>query len=197
MNYKIDYKLMGISWILLIVYLILFFTGNINILDKVGYQTISSLTSESMTGIMIAVTFLGSWISVVIICIICLIIRFKKGLFISLNVSVIWILNYILKNIIERPRPSVTRLVVETGFSFPSAHAMVSFGLFALIFYMLKDKYKTIAILIMIIPVFISITRVYLGVHYTSDVIGGCLMAFTYLCTVIPILKYHKLLPHT
>lgn len=192
-----NYKWVIVSWLLLISYLALFFTGNLNTLDNVGYEAISSLTSENMTGIMIAVTFLGSWVSIVIICVICLVIHFKKGLFISLNVSIIWIINFIIKNIIERPRPSVTRLVVETGFSFPSAHAMVSFGLFALIFYMLKDKYKLLAILIMIIPIFISVTRVYLGVHYTSDVIGGCLFAFTYLCTMIPILKYHKRLPNT
>ncbi|MEG0365486.1 MAG: phosphatase PAP2 family protein [Coprobacillus sp.] len=192
-----NYKWVIVSWLLLISYLALFFTGNLNTLDNVGYEAISSLTSENMTGIMIAVTFLGSWVSIVIICVICLVIHFKKGLFISLNVSIIWIINFIIKNIIERPRPSVTRLVVETGFSFPSAHAMVSFGLFALIFYMLKDKYKLLAILIMIIPIFISVTRVYLGVHYTSDVIGGCLFAFTYLCTMIPILKYHKKLPNT
>lgn len=178
-------------------YLIIYFTGNLNSLDIIGYQLISRLSSESMTGIMLAITFLGSWVSIVIICLICLVISFKKGLFISLNVSLIWIVNFIIKNMVERPRPSVTRLVAETGFSFPSAHAMVSFGLFALICYMLKDKYKIFSILIITIPIFISITRVYLGVHYTSDVIAGCLFALTYLCTVIPILKYHKMLPNT
>lgn len=192
-----NYKGIVISWTLLIGYLILFFTGHLNTLDNFGYQLISSFSSENITGIMLAITFLGSWISIVIICLICLVINFKKGLVISLNVSLIWIINFIIKNIIERPRPNVVRLAVETGFSFPSAHAMVSFGLFALICYMLKDKYKIVSILIMIVPILISITRVYLGVHYTSDVIGGCLFAFAYLCTVIPILKYHKMLPDT
>lgn len=181
------YKSVIISWLILFGYLWIFFQGYLETWDQVIYQFLHSLTSTSVTGMMIAVTFIGSVIGVVIICLICLIADWRKGLFISMNVAFVTLCNMIIKNIIQRPRPSVTHLVIETGYSFPSAHSMVSFALFAMIAYFLWRKHKITAILIMCFPMMIGITRIYLGVHYASDVIGGFLFALAYLCLVISI----------
>ncbi len=186
---------MIVSWVLLIGYLIMFSIGMLDLVDKSSYQFLSTYINDKTTSLVIGITFLGSWISVVTICIICMIIHLKKGLVISVNVAIVWLMNDIIKNIVARARPSVSHLVVETTYSFPSAHAMVSLALFGFIAYFLWNKYKPLSIMIICIPLLIGLTRIYLGVHYTSDVIAGFLFSLTYLCTVIPILKYHKILP--
>lgn len=194
-TYKIKYQYIIISWIILITYLIAFSLGSFTNLDREVYQWLHSFESGAITGLMIAITFLGSTIGVVIICLMSLVAHMKKGFFISLNVAIIAIFNQLIKFIVARPRPTVVHLVKETSYSFPSAHAMVSMALFGMIAYFLWEKHKVMAIFALCIPIMIGITRIYLGVHFTSDVIAGFLFSITYLCTVIPLLKYHKILP--
>ena len=194
-TYKIKFQYMLLSWLILIIYLIAFSLGAFTSLDQQVYQGLQALTSEQLTGIMIVITFLGSTLGIIIICMICLVTHIKKGFFISINVAIVAILNQLIKFIVARPRPDVIHLVKETSYSFPSAHAMASMAVFGMIAYFLWKKHKVIAVLTLSIPILIGITRIYLGVHFTSDVIAGFLFSITYLCTVIPVLKYHKILP--
>lgn len=197
MNYKIKYQYMLISWFLLILYLYIFSKGYLTSVDNAVYHFISSFQSLEITSIMLAITFFGSTVAVVVICLICIIIKRNMGILISLNVALMTICNQIIKYYVARERPSVLRLVVENSYSFPSAHAMVSLTLFGMIAYLLWDQYKIASFLLIILIFFIGVSRIYLGVHYASDVIGGYLFALAYLTTIIPILKYHKILPST
>lgn len=103
-------------------------------------------------------------------------------LFVSLIASVAVV--EVLKHMIDRPRPCevLSGVVwlgnVRVGFSFPSAHTAVSFVL-ASVF---GSAYKRFATALFILATSVGISRVYLGVHYPSDVIGGALIgvAFSY-----------------
>lgn len=187
------YKYIVLSWLILIVYLLMFSQGLFDRVDQNVYSWLISFQSIQFTQIMKTITFLGSWISITLICLICIVIYRKQGLIMSINIVVVSLFNAIIKNIVMRQRPRVIHLVIENGYSFPSAHAMISFALFGWIVYMLYRKSK-LSILLLFIPVMISITRIYLGVHYFSDVMAGMLFAVTYLCSVIPYIKYHKIL---
>ena len=191
-----NYKIIWISIVLLLIYLFVFFSGALSFLDKVAYDSLISFQSTFTTSLMVSITFFGSWIAVVVICIIAMIIRFKKGLFISLNIALVYALNNLIKIIVMRPRPTVVHLVYETGYSFPSGHAMVSFALYILLAYFLWDSYKWLSILFMICPFLIGMTRVYLGVHYITDIIAGYLFAFVYLSVLITSLKENKKFSH-
>ncbi len=185
------YKYSFIACFILLVYLYLFFNGYFESIDIIVYKWIHSYMSSSLTSFMISFTFLGSVIGSIIICIICIVIHIKKGLWISLHVFIVALINVFIKNIVQRERPSFIRLVIEKGYSFPSAHAMASFTLFGFISYFLWKKYKYLSCLMMCFPFLIGITRIYLGVHYFSDVIAGFLFAFAYLSILIPMCQKH------
>ncbi|MEC1386727.1 phosphatase PAP2 family protein [Aerococcus viridans] len=96
----------------------------------------------------------------------------------------------LIKNIIRRTRPSyLTHLVDQGGYSFPSGHAtgaVLAWGTLAfLIWYYFKDKYpKMMPYLIgftIFMVVAISASRLYLGVHYLSDIIAGWSIGATWL----------------
>lgn len=96
-----------------------------------------------------------------------------------------------LKFILQRPRPIEFKIINETGYSFPSGHSMISMAFYGYIIYLIynniKNKYlKTALISILsLLIVMIGISRIYLGVHYTSDVCAGFLVSISYLIIYI------------
>ena len=158
--------------------------------DIIGYKIISTfLIADFTTPIAKFITNFGGAIFLIILTItLFILIKNKKiGLSIILNLIVITGLNQILKNILQRPRPTEYRLIEETGFSFPSGHSMVSMAFYGYLIYLIykyvKNKYlKWISIVLLSILICsIGISRIYLGVHYTSDVLGGFLISLSYL----------------
>lgn len=102
------------------------------------------------------------------------------------------VLNLILKSIFERQRPSLwTQLVHETGFSFPSGHSMASSAFaFALIVVCWHTKWRWLAVgLGLAYMFFVGFTRLYLGVHYPTDVLGGWLVSAVWVL-VVALLAY-------
>lgn len=105
--------------------------------------------------------------------------RLQMALPAGLSAAVSWWLAFILKRVIKRPRPMGQRLVEESDHSFPSFHATSSAAIyvsFALggfsIWPQLWLLWCTIPVLLFLL---IGASRVYLGVHYLSDIIGGWL----------------------
>lgn len=102
----------------------------------------------------------------------------QEALFFALTMALSGILNPALKNIFDRERPTLLRLIDITGFSFPSGHAMGSTAYFGSGIYLLnrlnQGNSKGILIgLCAAMILLISISRVYLGVHYPTDIIAG------------------------
>ena len=158
--------------------------------DIIGYKIISTfLISDFTTPIAKFITNFGGAIFLIILTItLFILIKNKKiGLSIILNLIVITGLNQILKYILQRPRPTEYRLIEETGFSFPSGHSMVSMAFYGYLIYLIykyvknKDLKWISIVLLSILICYIGISRIYLGVHYTSDVLGGFLISLSYL----------------
>ncbi len=165
--------------------------------DSAVYNFIISFKSNFLTNIFKFITFFGSSIPLISICIISfLFIKNKKiPMYISINLVVTAIFNLLLKNIIRRNRPVGYRLVEETGFSFPSGHSMASMAFYGLIIYLVfkyvKNKYTKIALCIFlsILIASIGISRIYLGVHYASDVLAGFMISLSYLTLFTHLIK--------
>lgn len=94
---------------------------------------------------------------------------------------------YALKYGVERPRPEHA-YYLESSFSFPSAHASMSMVLYGMLAVFLMKRFKKmrhqlVVFLFVVLLVFlIGASRIYLDVHYLSDVVGGWLLGGTWLC---------------
>lgn len=154
-------------------------------LDTFIYNIIIKMQSDSVTQIFKAITFLASTKFILCLNIIALIIYIikKRGYLLLIPVNSIFsvVSNNLIKFLIKRPRPNVLRLVTETNYSYPSGHAMISVLFYGTIITLLNRnniKYrKIINIILMLIILLVGVSRIYLGVHYASDIIGGYLIS--------------------
>lgn len=187
---KIRWILLGVCLVLFITVMVFVITENKLYIDDMVYNVIFKLRSNNMNEIVKVITNIGGTIVIGIVTIISLFIfRNKKiNICIILNLLGISILNnLVIKNIVGRDRPSGINIITETGKSFPSGHSAVSMVVYGYLIYLIynyvknkKLKYILIGILSILILV-VGLTRIYLGVHYTSDVIGGYLLGISYL----------------
>lgn len=199
----------NLKWVVLFICLVGFlalaedvFNKEIMNGDIIGYKLISTfLISDFVTPIAKFITNFGGaiFLSIATVMLFLFIKNKKIGLSIISNIVIIAVLNQLLKRILQRPRPTEFRIVEETGYSFPSGHSMVSMAFYGYLIYLIyryiKNKYVkwTLITILSILICLIGISRIYLGVHYTSDVLGGFLLSISYLVIYISSIK--KLLP--
>ena len=163
--------------------------------DNFFYNLIISLKSSITTEIFKVFTYIGGVISTIILIIIMLGIDRKKGIYFLINILVIITLNFILKNIFMRSRPIDINIITETGYSFPSGHTMTAVAAYGLIIYYLyrsnlKKYFRNILVILsLLLAVIIPISRVYLGVHYFSDITVGACISIIWLMIYTEYLK--------
>lgn len=153
--------------------------------------------NDTNTNIFKFITNLGGAFVLIIIAILslCLIRDKKLALTVPLNLVIITILNNVLKYIVQRERPNELRLVNETSYSFPSGHSMISMAFYGYFIYLIykyvKNKYIKSALIALLscLIVLIGFSRIYLGVHYTSDVLSGFVISIAYLILFTSIVK--------
>ena len=196
----------NIKWLALFICIVLVIgiiedvlDNEIGKLDIIGYDFVATyLISDIATPIAKGITQLGGAVFLIVLTIILLIsVKNKKiGLLISLNLMISTLLNQLLKHIIQRPRPTEFRIIDESGYSFPSGHSMVSAAFYGFLIYLIykkvKNKYLKYGLITMLtlLIILIGTSRIYLGVHYTSDVLAGFLISISYLIIFITAIKY-------
>ncbi|MGA4513705.1 phosphatase PAP2 family protein [Staphylococcus caledonicus] len=151
--------------------------------DNEVYEFIYSSESFITTSILLGATKIGEvWAMVCLSLMLVAYLMLKKyrieTLFFVIVMILSSIINPVLKNIFDRERPTLLRLIDITGFSFPSGHAMGSTSFFGSAIFIanrrVSGSYKGVLIgLCALFIMLISISRVYLGVHYPTDVIAG------------------------
>lgn len=158
--------------------------------------------SPILTGMMKGITHLGDPAFVIFICLLLFApskTRRTIALPVSLTVIASGVMNIALKSLFKRERPDILRLINETSYSFPSGHAMVNAALYTmlivLIFRFIVSRPRKIALSAVCIAMILAIgfSRVYLGVHYAGDVLGGWLIGFSVSLLVYTI--WDKYLP--
>jgi len=168
--------------------------------DDAVYKFVSGFMSDGMTGFMKLMTFIGSgWFLTtlaVAIPFFVFILKKKKyyaaALMIPLNIALGSLLNEVLKQIFHRARPEILRLVKVTDYSFPSGHSMNSMIFYGFLAYLImkyaQPRFKyPVALISGLMILLIGTSRVYLGVHYASDVIAGFIIGLAWLAFFIRI----------
>ena len=166
-------------------YLLIYFQI-IQPLDWMIYHLVQNLRCDFMTFFFKLCSTLGSTWFYVLLVVVLMFLKDKKELLIGIHLLIIQGMNRIIKALVKRPRPpQIYHLVKETNYSFPSGHsmsAMIGYGLLVLEVQKSSLKYKkVIEIFLMMMIFLIGLSRIYLGVHYFSDVIGGFLLSLSYL----------------
>ncbi len=109
------------------------------------------------------------------------------GTCVAANLAGALVLNQVLKFIVQRPRPEGFRLIAETGYSFPSGHSMISMAFFGLLVWLIwkygrnRSLARVWCVLLSIVIVMVGVSRIYLGVHYASDVLAGFCVSLIWL----------------
>ena len=163
--------------------------------DKLAFN-LFKIRTPLLTKIFLIITNLGSPYVLIVLTLLSFLLKNKKLSFIITgNLGLITIINQVLKFIVKRPRPSDLFLIVETGYSFPSGHSMVSLSFYGLLIYFIYKYFKNkklkifLITLLSLIIILIGVSRVYLGVHFVSDVISGFLLSLSYLIIFIKVIN--------
>ena len=174
--------------VLTIIFILLWLgtiTGSTDKLDHIIYENIEAIRTDLLTILLLGITELGGIIGLFIILLITVIVlckknKVKEATAITLNLIISTLVYIILKNIFQRERPTTGNILVdEVGFSFPSGHTTNNVAFYFLAIYLVcinvkNKKIRNISCIILtVIPILIAFSRIYLRVHYPTDVIAG------------------------
>jgi undecaprenyl-diphosphatase len=188
--------------LLLFVYMIrrVFFLHNNRFDDKV-FAYLNNHVSEDNNQVMLFFTYLGrhEFLIPANLILIAYFLFFKKHRWYSIKVPAIALsslaLMFGLKHLFDRERPLVPLLEEARGLSFPSGHALMSVTFYGLIIYIVFKGFKntplkwTLISLLLLIILTIGFSRIYLRVHYASDVIAGLCVGLLWLVICVAVLN--------
>jgi undecaprenyl-diphosphatase len=195
---------LGISFVFL--FILIFLTNEIVLdnqtdFDLSVFKFLDRFKTPTITEVLIFFTFFGSinFLMPAYILLSLYFIFFKKNNIRSFNIVAIGIssglLLHLIKNIFQRHRPPNPLIANVGGFSFPSGHSFSSFTFVGVLIYMLWETRANVYLkcagtaILFVLAAIIAFSRVYLQVHYASDVIAGFCLSFVWLALCIFILK--------
>ena len=157
-----------------------------------------SLRCPAVTGLAVVITTLANKNVIIGICLVLLIVpktRLTFGVPLSAGALGLILLNSLIKILVERSRPEVLHLVTEHGFSFPSGHSITSLFFYGLAIWLVwryvdnRTAKRVLTVLLSIPTLLIGPTRIYLGVHFPTDVLAAWCLAFVAIIIVIEIIN--------
>lgn len=166
---------------------------------------ITSFRSDNLTSYFKFVTDVGDTLGYLAVLLISAILfntffkNWKYVLQLLIVLSLALSSNLILKQLINRQRPTLEHLVTVKTLSYPSGHAMTAMAFYGFFIYLILKFKINKAFKFAIISVFtvlilsIGISRIYLGVHFPSDIIGGFVAGFIWVVFCILILNLFKI----
>ena len=160
--------------------------------DQNVFKWIAPYISPGLTGFMSFITFLGKHdLLIPLNILLILFFIYRKERWFATRIAALslssLLLMFTLKLFFQRARPDLPVIGDVSGFSFPSGHALISVVFYGLFIHMIWHEIKTkwlrnvLIVLLSIIILLIAFSRIYLRVHYASDVIAGIAVGFIWL----------------
>lgn len=189
-----------VIWLVLLIIFLIIMLGILfnktTSIDNYVYNLVASNITNNKTTFFKVITFFGSTKFIVTLCAIFLLLfLLLKNKWIGINICLALItstlVNNIVKIIIRRPRPEVTKLVIEHSYSFPSGHTMAATMMYGILMYYVLNsklnKYLKLLICILLggLVILVGISRIYLGAHYFTDVVAGIVLSSLLLLVII------------
>lgn len=196
---------MILFFILLIIPIVTFFilaseiSGNESLVfDEPILLFIHSHASPLLNTFFTVITHLGDSVIMLILAMILAIYFaykkvYQKALILVFSMGGIVVANTILKFLFQRDRPTLWQHIVsETNFSFPSGHAMVSAGFATVLIVLFWDtKYRWLTVILASIgTLLVGLSRLYLGVHYPSDILAGWCVSVAWVLIISVGIQY-------
>lgn len=185
--------------VLFVLLTILMVTGNLQWFDDPIREWVYSIRNPALTEVLKVITYMGNWQTITLLCIVLLLFRktrLRYGVPVSAGAIFVTIFNRIIKLIFKRPRPEESlHLIEEGGYSFTSGHSITSMVVFGLLIYLVRKyvrnrKAANILTAALAVPwIFIGLSRIYMGVHFPSDVLAGWALGAAVLVGVIVIVE--------
>ncbi|MBR2970157.1 MAG: phosphatase PAP2 family protein [Clostridia bacterium] len=186
----------AIAGMLFLAFICLAILVNKNYLFKIDSQTIRVVNNIRSIGLNYFVkvfTYLGSVIILVPVAIILFfVIKGKREkIFVISTFTLAAALSTAMKYLVARNRPDGIAIIEEIGYSFPSAHTVLSLVVYGMVIYMMLKFMKNkplkiiLSIILAILVIAVALSRVYLGVHFMSDIFGGWILGFFVLVLCI------------
>ena len=169
--------------------------------DNHVFDFLKGHISEGADDVMLFLTFLGThkFLIPANLAVIAYFLFLKKNKWYSIKVPAIALsslgLMFGLKHLFGRPRPDLPLIFKADGLSFPSGHALFSVTFYGLLIYIIyqtamnKIVKAALIVFLVVLVIVIGFTRVYLRVHYASDVIAGFCVGFMWLVFALVILN--------
>lgn len=153
--------------------------------DNLILLKFSAIRTSFKTKLMILISEFASFYFIFFLAVILILLGIskKEKILVIINTLGIFSLNQILKFIFKRVRPIKFMIINQKGYSFPSGHAMISFSFYILVLFLIKKYIKnnilrcSLECITIMLIILIPISRIYLGVHYFSDVMTGILIS--------------------
>lgn len=184
----------AVATVLLILYTS---QGSPTVLDQFVAESAASLEGATWTSVWKAVAFFGDSSMIVVQTIVftfiaAAILGIRRALWIPLGVALAYAVNILLKIWMARPRPEAAWGIEVSGYSFPSANAMLAVALYGLFvvgiagFHRFGFKIKSGFVCLSILLIFlVGCSRLYFQVHYATDILAGYAMGSLVLISFI------------
>ncbi|HCM88858.1 MULTISPECIES: phosphatase PAP2 family protein [Vagococcus] len=203
-NKQLYWQYAGSLFLLLFAVIAYFVKVNETILSSIDSPIIHLIRgnlTEGKTLFFTYITKFGNTVTIVLLTAVAFLLLFKfkekiAAYWLIINIALIQgIGNVLLKLFFNRERPSVEHLVEASGKSFPSGHASGSMLFYGTLIFIapkiIKNKSLrlTVQIILGFLILLVGTSRIYVGVHYPTDIMGGFLIGASWLCLSYPYFK--------
>ncbi|MBL6538469.1 phosphatase PAP2 family protein [Streptococcus suis] len=178
-------------------YMAKFYPASLTAFDSAIQTAVRGTLPSAATSFWTSITVLGNTVVILAICLALAFFFYKKqwkaeAYFILASFAAMGVASTALKYVYQRPRPSIEWLIDTIGYSFPSWHTASTMMVAGAVVIIINQRMKSsvskrlLQASLLILAVLVAVSRIYISVHYPTDIIGGWLLAATLLLAMFP-----------